>query len=153
MCKSRIGVRLGKFPMVRRNLFFRRSWAESWPFYKTSSRTAQKTPPSILPLWLVYFPCVYLSLPPIVARQLPGCYATARKHVSVAANTHNNRKIVGRIVFYAIRVVSLEGRRLVLPRIYCINSASAVCILPKTRDIPFIARQRNNFFVLILLWI
>jgi hypothetical protein len=52
--------------------------------------------------------------PPIVTRQWLG------KHVPAATNTrtHNNRRIVGRVVFYAVRVVSKESRRLVLPRTF-----------------------------------
>jgi hypothetical protein len=38
--------------------------------------------------------------PPIVARQRLG------KNVTAATNTRNNRRIVGRVVFYVARVVS-----------------------------------------------
>jgi hypothetical protein len=52
--------------------------------------------------------CLY---PPNVARQWLG------KHVPAA--TRNNRKNIGGVVFYAVRVVSKESRRLVLPRTSC----------------------------------
>jgi hypothetical protein len=42
-----------------------------------------------------------------VARQQLG------KNVTAATNAHNNRRILGRVVFYAVRVVSMESRRLV----------------------------------------
>jgi hypothetical protein len=47
--------------------------------------------------------------PSIVARQ------RLDKHVTAAANTLRNRKI-RRVVFYAVRVVTKENRRLILPR-------------------------------------
>jgi hypothetical protein len=34
-------------------------------------------------------------------------------------NTRKNRRIDGRVVFYAVRVVSKESRQLVLPRTSC----------------------------------
>jgi hypothetical protein len=46
----------------------------------------------------------------IVARQRLG------KNFAVAMNTQATIKIVGRVVFYAVRVVSEETRPLVLPR-------------------------------------
>jgi hypothetical protein len=46
--------------------------------------------------------CLYVY-PPIVARQRLG------RHVPVAVNTLNNRRIVGGVVFYAARVVSKES--------------------------------------------
>jgi hypothetical protein len=94
--------------------------------------------------------CVSVSIHLSLLGNCPVAMQRLGKHVSVAANTRNSRKNVGRIVFYAIRVVSWESRRLVLPRICCLNSASTVCIVPRTRDIWFIARQKNNFFVLII---
>jgi hypothetical protein len=67
--------------------------------------------------------CVYLlsllgkgsvkCIPPFVARQRLG------KNVTAATNTHN-RRIVGRIVLYAVRVVLNESGRLILPRTSCI---------------------------------
>jgi hypothetical protein len=53
------------------------------------------------------FVCVY---PPVVARQL------FAKNVTVATNTRNNRIIVESAVFCAVRVISKDRRRLVLPR-------------------------------------
>jgi hypothetical protein len=50
--------------------------------------------------------------PPIVARQRLG------KQVSAATNTRKNRKVVGRVDFYAVRAVSKESMRLVLARTY-----------------------------------
>jgi hypothetical protein len=38
------------------------------------------------------------------------------KNITAAMNTSNNRRTVGRVVFFAVRVVSDESRRLVLPR-------------------------------------
>jgi hypothetical protein len=57
--------------------------------------------------------CLYVY-PSTVARQWLG------KNVSAAMNTNvNTRRIVGRVVFYAVRVVSTESRGLVLPRPFC----------------------------------
>jgi hypothetical protein len=42
-------------------------------------------------------------IPPNVARQRLG------NHVTAATNTCNNRQIVGRIIFYAVRVISKES--------------------------------------------
>jgi hypothetical protein len=86
-----------------------------------------------------------MCIPPVVASQ------QLCKHVPAARNTRNNRRIVGPvclwvclciplslgksavktflrqrrifggIVFYALRVVSKESRRLVLPRTYCLK--------------------------------
>jgi hypothetical protein len=39
------------------------------------------------------------------------------KHVTATANTRNNRRTVGRFIFYAVHVVSKESRRLVLPKL------------------------------------
>jgi hypothetical protein len=49
----------------------------------------------------------------IVARKLLG------KHVPAATNTHNDTRIIWGVLFYAIRDVSEESRRLVLPRTSC----------------------------------
>jgi hypothetical protein len=57
--------------------------------------------------------CLYVY-PPIVARQRLG------KNVTAATNKRNNRRIVGRVVFCMVRVVSKESRRLVLPRTSCL---------------------------------
>jgi hypothetical protein len=43
-----------------------------------------------------------MSIPPIVARQRLG------KQVPAATNTFNKRKIVGWVIFYAVRVLSKE---------------------------------------------
>jgi hypothetical protein len=48
--------------------------------------------------------------PTIVARQ------RLDKDVTTATNTRNNRRIVGRVVLYAGRVISKKSRRLVPPR-------------------------------------
>jgi hypothetical protein len=50
--------------------------------------------------------------PPIVDRQRLG------KHVPAATNTRNNRRIVGRVVFYTVRVVSKEGLWICLSPIF-----------------------------------
>jgi hypothetical protein len=47
---------------------------------------------------------------PIVARQWLG------KHIPAATIARNNRRIVERVVFYMVHVVSKESRRLILPR-------------------------------------
>jgi hypothetical protein len=53
---------------------------------------------------------IYIFIPPpIVARQRLG------KHVPPATNICNDRRIVGLVVFYEVRVVLKENRRLVLP--------------------------------------
>jgi hypothetical protein len=46
----------------------------------------------------------YFINPPIVARQRLG------KHVPAATNTQNNRRTVGCVVFYKVRVISKESR-------------------------------------------
>jgi hypothetical protein len=43
----------------------------------------------------------------------------------VVTNTHNG-KIVGRVVFYVVRLVSKEDGRLVLPRIYSLVNSKNV---------------------------
>jgi hypothetical protein len=57
-----------------------------------------------------------MCIPLIVAGQRLG------KYVPAAANTHNNRRIVGDVVFYAACVVSKESGGLTLPRTSCYNS-------------------------------
>jgi hypothetical protein len=52
--------------------------------------------------------CLYLYPPPFGDRQRLG------KHVPAAVNTRNNRKIVGRVNFYAVRVLSKESQRVCL---------------------------------------
>jgi hypothetical protein len=52
--------------------------------------------------------CMHVN-PFIIPRQRFG------ENVTAATNTHNNRIIVGRVVFYAVLVVSKERRRSVLP--------------------------------------
>jgi hypothetical protein len=54
--------------------------------------------------------CSVKCIPQFGARQ------RLSKHVSAATNTCYNRRIVGRVVFYAVRVVSNKNKRLVLPR-------------------------------------
>jgi hypothetical protein len=56
--------------------------------------------------------CLYVY-PSVVARQRLG------KNVTAATNTRNNRRIVGRVVSYAVRVVSEDSRRLILSRTSC----------------------------------
>jgi hypothetical protein len=41
------------------------------------------------------------------------------KHVPAARDTRNNRRIVGRVVFYIVRAVSKKSKRLVLPKMSC----------------------------------
>jgi hypothetical protein len=53
---------------------------------------------------------------PIVARQRLG------EHVPAATNTQATKKIVGRVVFYTVRVMSEGSRRLALPRSSCVFS-------------------------------
>jgi hypothetical protein len=48
--------------------------------------------------------------------------------------TRNNR-IVGRVVFYVVRVISQGNRRLVLPRTFCIIYYMNIFIGDKTRKI------------------
>jgi hypothetical protein len=54
------------------------------------------------------FVCLYVYL--LVAMQRIG------KSVTAATNTHNNRRTVEGVVFYAVRVVWKEIRLLILPR-------------------------------------
>jgi hypothetical protein len=49
-----------------------------------------------------------MCIPPIVARQRLG------KHVPETMNTHNNRRNVGRVIFYAVRVLSKEREWIVV---------------------------------------
>jgi hypothetical protein len=61
------------------------------------------------PISTAYFinPCHQSMYPPIVARQRLG------KNFTAATNTHATvEELFGRVVFYAIRVVSKESRRL-----------------------------------------
>jgi hypothetical protein len=58
-----------------------------------------------------------MCIPPIVARQrsvkcIPPFVARERfgKYVPVATNTRNNRRIVGRVIFYAVRVLPIVAR-------------------------------------------
>jgi hypothetical protein len=72
-----------------------------------------------LETWYVYHDtCPHLSgvlhnpsHQPVVARQQLG------KNVTAATNTHNNRRIVGGVVFYADQVASKESGRLSLPEL------------------------------------
>jgi hypothetical protein len=64
------------------------------------------------------FICLYVC-PPIAARQ-----RIEKKRYRGNEYTRGNRRIVGRVVFYAIRVVSKESRRFVLPRTSCIPQRS-----------------------------
>jgi hypothetical protein len=72
-----------------------------------------------------------MCIPLIFARQRLG------KHVPVAINTRKNRRIVGRVVFYAVRVVSKESTRLVLPRTSCL-------VYHETHKIVYRADNLNN---------
>jgi hypothetical protein len=58
--------------------------------------------------------CVCVRVSPIVARQRLG------KSVTMTTNTHVTI-CVGRLFFYAVRIVSKERRRFVLPRISCLE--------------------------------
>jgi hypothetical protein len=60
-------------------------------------------------------------IPPFVARQRLSKYNPA------GTNTRNSRRIVGRVIFYAILVVSKENGRLVVPRTSCF------CLWKKTK--------------------
>lgn len=44
------------------------------------------------------------------------------ENLTAAANTRNYRRIVGLVVFYAVRVMSKESRRLVLFRPSCLST-------------------------------
>jgi hypothetical protein len=69
------------------------------------------------------------------------CLATARyKRHHGSIYTRNNRRIAGQVVFYAIRVLPKESRRLVLPRTSCFVLSS-----PSTPILFFLA-----FFILVL---
>jgi hypothetical protein len=47
---------------------------------------------------------------------------SAKKRNGGNEYTRNNRRIVGRVVFSAVHVVSKESRRLILPRTFCFLS-------------------------------
>jgi hypothetical protein len=67
--------------------------------------------------------CVCVCVFPIASRQPFGknlpIYARQQLRKNITADIHNSRRIVGRVVLYAVRVVSKESRRLVLPRTSC----------------------------------
>jgi hypothetical protein len=67
--------------------------------------------------------CMYIWYPTTVAGQRLGkkCYRGNEY-------TRNNRRLVRRVVFYAVHVVSKESRRLVLPRTSCLICSSPVPI-------------------------
>jgi hypothetical protein len=65
---------------------------ETWCVY----RGTWAHPNGVIPVSL----CVCMCVPSIVAAQEPG------KHIPAATNTRKNRRIVGRVVFYTVRVVS-----------------------------------------------
>jgi hypothetical protein len=81
------------------------------------------------PISTAYFinPSHQSVYPPIVARQRirKMCPSRARqrldKHVPATTNTRNNRRIVGRFIFFAVRILSKESRRSVLPRTSCLG--------------------------------
>jgi hypothetical protein len=92
---------------------------ESWNslLYITSSRTAEKTPPSTVPLLVTYFPCVSLcKFIPSSISLLGNCSITMF-HCQLICN---NIRIAGLVIFYAVRVVSKESRRFVRPQISCL---------------------------------
>jgi hypothetical protein len=71
-----------------------------------------------------------LCIPPIVARQRLG------KHVPAATNACNNRRIIGRVISYAVRVLSKESlciplSLLVLPPLYFQNLCSPSLLFRK----------------------
>jgi hypothetical protein len=47
--------------------------------------------------------CVSMCIPSTVVRQL------LDEHVPAATNTRNNRRILGHVIFYAVRVLSEES--------------------------------------------
>jgi hypothetical protein len=67
-------------------------------------------------LFLHVYPC-------IVARQ------RLYRNFTAAKNTCDSRRIVGRFVFYAVRVVLKESTRLVLPRTFCYLNAFTLYLL------------------------
>jgi hypothetical protein len=70
---------------------------------------SQRCTSLIPPISLCVCVCVCMCIHPIVARHRVG------RHVPASTNTRNHRRIGGG-VFYAVRVLSKESRRLVLPR-------------------------------------
>jgi hypothetical protein len=58
--------------------------------------------------------CVCMCIRPIVARQ------RLRNRVSAVTNTCNSRRIVGRVIFCAIRVLSKESVRVCLSPYRCL---------------------------------
>jgi hypothetical protein len=67
------------------------------------------------------------SLPTVCVSLFACCQATARKERYRGNEyTRNSRGILGRVVFYVVRVVTKESRRLVLPRTCYIHSFHCV---------------------------
>jgi hypothetical protein len=82
---------------------------ETWYIYVSwnlspSERVLYKSLPSV---------CVCICMPPVAGRQ------RLRNHVPATMNTCNNRRIVGHIIFYAVRVAWKESRQWVRPRTSC----------------------------------
>jgi hypothetical protein len=73
--------------------------------------------------------CVCICIPSIVARQRFG------KHVHAATNTSNNRRTVGRFVFYAVRVVSNESLWVCLCIPLSLVGNNSVKMFPRQRRI------------------
>jgi hypothetical protein len=73
-----------------------------------------------------------MCIPPIISRQRLG------KHFPTATNTLSDRRNVGRVIFYTIRVLSKESRRLVLPRSSCsqLRSSAAQILCAYSRWAP-----------------
>jgi hypothetical protein len=63
--------------------------------------------------------CLYVY-PSMIVRQRLG------KNFTAATNARNNSIIVGRVVLYAVRVVSKESRWLFLPRTSCFFISSVI---------------------------
>jgi hypothetical protein len=81
--------------------------------------------------------CRYVY-PSIVAK------ATARyKFYRGDEYTHNNRRNVGRVFFYAVRVESKESRKSVLPRTFFLPNMESRLIMPLKKNSGASVRQRT----------
>jgi hypothetical protein len=80
--------------------------------------------------------CFCICIPPILATQWLG------KHVPAATIIRNNRRIVERVFFYTVHVLSKEIRRIVLLRTSCIFNYWYWCISPLSSRL----NLRKNLF-------
>jgi hypothetical protein len=74
--------------------------------------------------------CLYVH-PHNVARQRLG------KNVTAVTDIHNNREIVGHVVFYAVLVISRERRRLIFPELFVYTSEISINTLSNSTAVVY----------------